>query len=243
MRNKTILLATLIIGFVAMAVISGCKKEATTTQTCTNGVKDGDETGVDCGGSCDTCPVLVLPPPIACFTKSTATAYIGEEIFFTNCSTGGTSYLWDFGDGQTATEFSPSHRYLTSGIHTVTLNASNTDTTVTETSAITIEVNSATYAGNYHVSATCSQSGNNTYDASISPSGSSEIIIYNFYNQAQFVRGAVSGSNLTITNQAIFGITINGTGTLSSGFNTLNMTYKVVGGPTNDNCSVVYTRY
>ena len=32
-----------------------------TTTTCNNGVQDGDETGVDCGGSCAPC--LVLPPP------------------------------------------------------------------------------------------------------------------------------------------------------------------------------------
>lgn len=31
------------------------------TTTCNNGVKDGDETGVDCGGSCAACP----PPPPA----------------------------------------------------------------------------------------------------------------------------------------------------------------------------------
>ncbi len=30
--------------------------------TCNNGVQDGDETGVDCGGSCPPCPAAVNPP-------------------------------------------------------------------------------------------------------------------------------------------------------------------------------------
>ena len=30
------------------------------TDTCSNGVQDGDETGVDCGGSCETCPEPVF---------------------------------------------------------------------------------------------------------------------------------------------------------------------------------------
>ena len=45
-----------------LLIISACQKDPTTsTDHCTNGVMDGDETGVDCGGSCDTC-VIVLPP-------------------------------------------------------------------------------------------------------------------------------------------------------------------------------------
>jgi len=31
-----------------------------TTDTCSNGVQDGDETGIDCGGSCATCPDPVV---------------------------------------------------------------------------------------------------------------------------------------------------------------------------------------
>ncbi|MBC8884332.1 carbohydrate binding domain-containing protein [Flavobacterium piscinae] len=34
-----------------------------TTTTCNNGIQDGDETGIDCGGSCPDC--LTLPPTAA----------------------------------------------------------------------------------------------------------------------------------------------------------------------------------
>lgn len=40
---------------------------------------------------------------------------------FTNQSNGGTSYLWEFGDGSTSTEASPSHVYLDTGRYTVRL--------------------------------------------------------------------------------------------------------------------------
>lgn len=34
-------------------VLGGCKKDDSTT--CTDGIMNGDETGVDCGGDCDPC--------------------------------------------------------------------------------------------------------------------------------------------------------------------------------------------
>lgn len=44
---------------------------------------------------------------------------------FTNTSSGGTSYLWDFGDGATSTSANPSHTYFTSGEYEVCLTVSN----------------------------------------------------------------------------------------------------------------------
>src|SRR5690606_12318175 len=40
-------------------------------------------------------------------------------------STGGTSYHWDFGDGTTSTEFSPSHAYGNNGPFVITLTVYN----------------------------------------------------------------------------------------------------------------------
>ncbi|HEX2899883.1 MAG TPA: PKD domain-containing protein, partial [Bacteroidia bacterium] len=44
---------------------------------------------------------------------------------FSNQSTGGTSYLWDFGDGGTSTQLSPSHTYSTYGTFNVCLISTN----------------------------------------------------------------------------------------------------------------------
>jgi PKD repeat protein len=55
-----------------------------------------------------------------------------NTISFSNQSTGGTSYLWDFGDGGTSTSLSPSHTYAAFGTYTVCListNSCGSDTT------------------------------------------------------------------------------------------------------------------
>ncbi|MDH3709592.1 MAG: PKD domain-containing protein [Cyclobacteriaceae bacterium] len=49
----------------------------------------------------------------------------GEEIRAVNRSEGAESYFWDFGDGNTSTEFEPTHRYERAGEYDVTLIATN----------------------------------------------------------------------------------------------------------------------
>jgi hypothetical protein len=64
--------------------------------------------------------------PTASFSFSPANPQPGEEVHFSDESTGGpTSWLWDFGDGQTSEQQSPSHAYSTSERMTVTLVVSN----------------------------------------------------------------------------------------------------------------------
>jgi len=54
-----------------------------------------------------------------------STAYINSSVSFTNNSTGGTSQLWDFGDGMLSVQVSPTHTYLNNGNYTVTLTVQN----------------------------------------------------------------------------------------------------------------------
>jgi len=49
----------------------------------------------------------------------------GLTLTCTNSTTNATSYLWDFGDGQTSTESAPVHIYANEGAYTVKLTASN----------------------------------------------------------------------------------------------------------------------
>ena len=75
-----------------------------------------------------------LEGPTAAFSFTPAHPGPGDEVQFSDESTGEpTSWMWDFGDGQTSQEANPSHTYTTSGSKTVTLvvsNASGTDSTV-----------------------------------------------------------------------------------------------------------------
>lgn len=52
-------------------------------------------------------------------------ALTGLAVTFTNTTTGGVSYAWDFGDGQTSTAMSPVHTYAADGIYDVKLTATN----------------------------------------------------------------------------------------------------------------------
>ncbi len=65
--------------------------------------------------------IVIVENPTASFTSVT----MGGTVDFTNTSTNATSYLWDFGDGETSTEENPSHSYASDGNYIVTLTATN----------------------------------------------------------------------------------------------------------------------
>lgn len=70
-------------------------------------------------------------PPSAGFTsKQSETNFL--EYTFTNSSTGATSFEWNFGDGNTSTEETPTHVYASANMYTVTLKATNDTNLSTE---------------------------------------------------------------------------------------------------------------
>ncbi len=73
----------------------------------------------------------------AAFSVGTDSIDINEAIEFTNLSTMGESYLWNFGDGTTSTEVSPTHSYTNFGTYSVVLTVTSSDGC---TSAITQEI-------------------------------------------------------------------------------------------------------
>jgi PKD repeat protein len=66
------------------------------------------------------------PPPEAIFYATPTMGCPGTVVYFENHSKGMTnSWLWDFGDGVTSTQRSPSHQYLDPGQYTVSLISAN----------------------------------------------------------------------------------------------------------------------
>ena len=79
---------------------------------------------------------LVPVPPNAEFAAPATTGGAAFSVEFDDKSTAGlfgpTSWLWDFGDGQTSTEQNPTHLYTTPGTYTVALTVSEGGTSDTE---------------------------------------------------------------------------------------------------------------
>jgi PKD repeat protein len=76
--------------------------------------------------------------PTASFTYEPSDVMQYDEVQFSNTSTEATSYLWDFGGGQTATVADPKVTFLTSGQVTVKLTATNSDGSNTTEQVITV---------------------------------------------------------------------------------------------------------
>jgi PKD repeat protein len=65
--------------------------------------------------------ITVLPDPVASFSADVN----GSVVTFTNNSSNGNTYLWDFGDGTGSTQPNPQHTYTQDGVFTVKLTVFN----------------------------------------------------------------------------------------------------------------------
>src|SRR5690349_9529865 len=87
-------------------------------------------TGID--DTTQTGYITVFGPPSASFTADLTTACVPAAVQFTDHSTSPpgtsiTSWLWNFGDGGTATGQNPSHTYTNTGFYTVSLQVTNSN--------------------------------------------------------------------------------------------------------------------
>ena len=58
--------------------------------------------------------------PVVCFSDSTE-GCVPLNVGFVNCSTGGDTYFWEFGDGSTSDQVNPSHMFADAGCYDITL--------------------------------------------------------------------------------------------------------------------------
>lgn len=69
--------------------------------------------------------ITVFPKPTVAFNWTPNPPQENTITFFNNLSVGATSYLWDFGDGESSTLTNPSHQYNATGTYQATLYAYN----------------------------------------------------------------------------------------------------------------------
>ncbi len=69
----------------------------------------------------------LLPLPVIDFNTDPELIEVGKDVRFENITTNASSYKWDFGDGRTSTDISPTIQYDESGTYMVTLIAYTDD--------------------------------------------------------------------------------------------------------------------
>jgi PKD repeat protein len=115
--------------------------------------------------------------PIADFFSPTVSGCSPSEITFVNTSTDAVSFLWDFGDGGTATNINPSHIYYIPGDYTIQLIVTNSY----GCSDTSLKVNYINVPGTYATFSPSSTSGCQNIDVQFTDSSINAISwIWNF---------------------------------------------------------------
>lgn len=126
-----------------------------------------------------------LPKVHADFSLSPTDATAPATIQFTNNSENADSYFWDFGDGNTSAEKSPSHNYENEGDYTVSLKASNKESEDIASQTVTILPPPNTLLGRWVLTS-------GTYNNSIIPNLEAEV---EFKSEAQYSASFSHNSN------------------------------------------------
>jgi PKD repeat protein len=101
-------------------------------------------------------PIIVLQKPNFTFWMTNITGCAPLNVQCINQSSGAYSWLWDFGDGNTSTQMTPSHVYLNPGIYSVNLTGTSTNgCTYSYTQGLKVNVSSPEAALSLDVTSGC----------------------------------------------------------------------------------------
>lgn len=100
-------------------------------------------TDTACGNTDTATASINIPPMITAAAIASPTIGCAPmSVTFTDNGSGGNAYLWDFGDGNTASGAGPTHIYTTPGLYTATLYSVDSSTcNIIDSSSVNIQVN------------------------------------------------------------------------------------------------------
>jgi PKD repeat protein len=114
----------------------GTTQSITVTSSGTYSVTVTNANACDGAGTSAPITVTVLPAPVASATYTVN----GNVVTFTNTTTNGVSYSWNFGDQTTSVEVSPVHTFAANGTYTVVLSAVGGNAVTVCNSATTLTI-------------------------------------------------------------------------------------------------------
>jgi PGF-pre-PGF domain-containing protein len=97
--------------------------------------------------------------PVANFDANPTSGYAPLTVQFTDSSQNAAGWNWDFGDGATSNDQSPSHAYSTEGTYKVNLVVSNANETASKAGTITVQSESSSISGSSDGSSSSGGSG------------------------------------------------------------------------------------
>jgi hypothetical protein len=132
MKNKKpILFINALVILFSISMNSGCKKEKDTTDLCTDGIQNQNETGVDCGNSCNTCTASAFRIKTITYFDGSVSAYSYDNqgrvtsLAITSTTSGNSNQQYTYGtnsvtqilqDGSTINYTLNSNGYATSQV-------------------------------------------------------------------------------------------------------------------------------
>lgn len=146
--------------------------------------------------------------PVANISADKTEVEVNESVMFTNTTTDGVTYNWDYGDGTNSTDKEPVNSWSTAGTYNVKMTASSKNGKKTDEATISIKVNdlNAKYLGTYTVSEIWSSQtcggGQQNYTMTITAGSSgTTVIISNFTHLFSNITGDVSDTKIIIPTQ------------------------------------------
>jgi PKD repeat protein len=159
------------------------------------GLPSGTHTIVVMGGNgCQvSLPVVIQAPDtvVAAFTATPTSGVVPLTVEFTNNSAGATSYLWDFGDGDTSVLFEPNHDFTPKGDYTVMLVATNG--ICFDTAYVTIQVSGESNLFIPNIFTANGDGVNDTFEPQLTNIVQFECTIYNIWGQQIYYWNTLNG--------------------------------------------------